>query len=64
MQQTNSSTVPICGHCGRPIGGPAVWLGSQMYHPECTQSPYKREPDYRLSPPLAPPPRQQRYEKP
>lgn len=32
--------IPIsCSHCGRPIGGVSVWLGSFPYHDECTRGP-------------------------
>lgn len=32
--------IPLsCAHCGRPIGGSAVWLGSFVYHDECTRGP-------------------------
>lgn len=32
-------TCPVCGYCGRPIGGNAVWVGSMCYHLECTRGP-------------------------
>lgn len=32
-------TTPICGHCLRPVVGPAVYHGGAAYHPECTRGP-------------------------
>lgn len=37
---SETSTMPLCGHCGRPAPF-AVWWGGKPYHLECTQSPYK-----------------------
>jgi hypothetical protein len=34
-----NSTTPVCGHCGRPVLGPAVWSGAVPYHAECTMPP-------------------------
>ncbi|HET8694995.1 MAG TPA: hypothetical protein VFM33_10045 [Aquabacterium sp.] len=34
-----SHSVMLCKHCGRPIGGVQMWIGSNPYHPECTQGP-------------------------
>ena len=34
------SGIPVsCAHCGRPIGGTAVWMGNFQYHEECTRGP-------------------------
>jgi hypothetical protein len=35
-----TATTPLCGHCGRPIVGGAVYTYGGVYHLECTQSPY------------------------
>ena len=47
-QNTNSSTtIPQCGHCGRPFIGAYIWGGVQPFHVECCDSPHK--PNYQES---------------
>lgn len=32
-------TTPLCGHCGRPVVGGAIYSGGLAYHIECTHGP-------------------------
>jgi hypothetical protein len=32
-------TAPLCGYCGRPVIGNALYHGGRAYHPECARSP-------------------------
>ena len=36
---TCSGTTPLCGYCGRPVIGMAVWDAGRAYHAECTRGP-------------------------
>lgn len=36
---TTGMTTPICGYCGRPVIGAAIYHGGRAYHPECTRGP-------------------------
>lgn len=45
------SGIPLsCSHCGRPIGGVAYWIGSFVYHEECTRGPMFQQPAYMPQP--------------
>lgn len=35
----SSGTTPLCGYCGRPVIGMAVWGAGRAYHAECTRGP-------------------------
>ena len=37
---------PICGVCGRPVVGLALWGANGPYHPECVGAPQTRELGY------------------
>lgn len=32
--------VPVCQHCNRPISGIPTQIAGNLYHFECTRSPY------------------------
>lgn len=36
---STTSTVPLCGYCGRPIVGAMTFGGGVAFHPECTRGP-------------------------
>ena len=36
---TTGQTTPLCGYCGRPVIGLAVWDAGRAYHAECTHGP-------------------------
>lgn len=39
-----------CGYCGRPCAA-GVWIGHQVFHPECTRGPEFTQQHY-VPPPL------------
>ena len=32
---TGFMTTPICAYCKRPVVNPVVYVGMEIYHPEC-----------------------------
>ena len=47
MSDTTGNTTAFCDYCGKPLLS-GVWIGSRMYHIECTRSP-----NYYTPPPLS-----------
>lgn len=39
----STGITPICGHCGRPVIGMAVYANGIAYHYACTRSPYEEQ---------------------
>lgn len=57
---------PLCAHCGRPVLSARVaGYGGELYHVECTQSPYVAKPRHIASNPApnASPPREPSFVK-